>query len=164
MNKLNREILDEIDELQIRYVDALDNKSMEQWLHTFADDERASYICTTRENLIRKLPLAIMHDDCRARLCDRVTYVTKIWAGTFQDYGTRHMVQRLHVQPVDEREVAMRSSFVVLCTPEDSNVSEVLASGIYEDIVQIGCGQPRFVSRKAILDASVLPRYLVYPI
>lgn len=156
--------LSAIDALQLRYIDALDSKDMAHWLATFSEEVEASYICTSDENLSRGLELGLMFDDCRARLEDRVTFVTKIWAGTFQDYRTRHFAQRVQADQLDERSIAMRSNFAVFYTPENSGISEVLATGIYDDIIRIGGGAPLILSRKAVLDTSVLPRYLVYPI
>lgn len=153
-----------IDALQLRYIDALDGKDMEQWLATFSEEEDASYICISAENVQRGLELGLMLDDCRARLEDRVTFITKIWAGTFQDYRTRHFVQRVALEEVDERSLHMRSNFSVLFTPGDTGISQVLAAGVYEDVIRVGDGEPRLFSRKAILDTTVLPRYLVYPI
>src|SRR3546814_15656337 len=79
-----------------------------------------------------------MYDDCHARLLDRVTYITKIWAGTFQDYRTRHFVQRVAADRIDDNTWKARSNFSVFMTPEDSGVSEVLATGQYEDLVREG--------------------------
>jgi 3-phenylpropionate/cinnamic acid dioxygenase small subunit len=149
--------------LQIRYVDALDSKRMPAWADAFSTEDSACYVLTTRENVNGGLPLALMLDDCRGRILDRITYITKIWAGTFQDYATRHFVQRTAVTTHGD-DYAMRSNFTVVYTPEDSGTSGVLAAGVYEDILRMGNDGPRLLSRKAILDTSVLPRYLVYPL
>lgn len=156
--------LNAIDLLQLRYIDALDGKDMARWLATFSEETEASYICTSDENLARGLELGLMFDDCRARLEDRVTFITKIWAGTFQDYRTRHFAQRVHAEQRDERSVRMRSNFAVFYTPENSGISEVLATGVYDDVIRIGGPSPLIPSRKVVLDTSVLPRYLVYPV
>lgn len=164
MIELEVEQLAEIDALLLRYIDALDGKDMNRWLDTFAEEDEASYICISRENLDRGLSLGFMYDDCRARLQDRVTFVTQIWAGTFQDYRTRHFVQRVAAEPIDAASLKVRSNFTIIMTPEDSGVSGVLSAGIYDDVIRIGNGAPRILSRNAVLDTSVLPRYLVYPV
>lgn len=153
-----------IDKLLVRYITALDDKQMPGWLDTFSEDDAASYICIAHENIDRGLSLGFMYDDCRARLEDRVTFVTKVWAGTFQDYRTRHFVQRLSAEPIDPTSVKVRSNFTVYMTPEDTGVSTVLATGIYDDVVRLQDREARLFSRRAILDTSVLPRYLVYPV
>ena len=47
----------------------------------------------------------------------------------------------------------------------DTGVTQVLAAGRYLDKVRLSeNGGAKFLSRRAELDTSVLPRYLVYPI
>lgn len=164
MSDIDSALLSAIDALQLRYVAALDGKDMSRWLDTFAEEDNASYICISDENLSHGLELGLMYDDNRARLQDRVTYITEIWAGTFQDYRTRHFVQRVNAERIDDWSLRMRSNFSVFYTPENTGVSEVLATGVYEDVISTGNGAPRLLSRKAILDTTVLPRYLVYPV
>ena len=154
-----------LDALLVADADALDSKDMARWLSNYAEEDEASYICLSSENDEQGLALGLMYDDCRARLLDRVTYITRIWAGTFQDYRTRHFVQRITTESVVEQTWRARSNFHVFMTPEDSGVSEVLATGRYEDVVrQSTDGELRLLSRRALLDTTVLPRYLVYPI
>ncbi len=153
-----------IDELQTRYIDALDRKDMPGWLATFTREPKSSYICTTQENLDRGLPLALMLDDCYARLQDRVTCITQIWAGTFQDYRTRHFTQRVGAVVLPDNIVRVRTNFTVIYTPQDTGSSEVLTAGVYDDIVSLAGEGAQFLSKKAVADTSVLPRYLVYPL
>ena len=153
-----------LDALQASYVEALNTKDMAKWLALFAQDPNASYICTTRENVRQDLPLALMMDDCYARLQDRVMYVTEVWAGTFQDYDTRHLTQRLSVEWVDDNVAKFVSNVVVHYTPEEVGVSQVLCVGQYHDVVDFSSGKPLFLHKKLILDTNVLPRYLVYPL
>lgn len=154
-----------LDALLVSDADALDSKDMARWLSNYAEEDAASYICLSAENEEQGLALGFMYDDCRARLLDRVTYITQIWAGTFQDYRTRHFVQRVATVRIDDQTWHARSNFSVFMTPEDSGVSEVLATGRYEDVVrESAAGELRLLSRRALLDTTVLPRYLVYPI
>lgn len=161
---LGPEDLARLDALQARYLDALDTKNMPGWLACFSADAAASYICTSLENFERNLPIGLMLDDCRARLQDRVTYITEIWKGTFQDYRTRHFVQRLEAAPLADGVIVLRSNFSVLYTPEDTGGSEVLAAGTYEDRIRFEDGRALFLAKTAVLDTRVLPRYLVYPL
>ncbi|MEQ1890891.1 MAG: aromatic-ring-hydroxylating dioxygenase subunit beta [Alphaproteobacteria bacterium] len=153
-----------IDELQTRYIHALDSKNMPGWLAAFAETPEASYICITQESVERNLPLALIMDDCYARLQDRVTYITKIWAGTFQDYRTRHFIQRVSAAKLSENTVQLHTNFTVIYTPEDTGSSEVLTAGVYEDVVLLANGSAQFLSKRAVTDTSILPRYLVYPL
>ena len=164
MKTVTAQELHRIDELQTSYINALDSKNIPGWLETFAVVPEASYICTTAESVDRNLPLALILDDCHARLQDRVTYITKIWVGTFQDYRTRHFTQRVSAEASGDNTVKVRTNFTVIYTPEDTGSSEVLTAGVYEDVVSLINGSAKFISKKAVTDTSVLPRYLVYPL
>ena len=154
----------EIDRLQARYIAALDGKRMKDWLDTFSRREDSAYLCTSAENVAAKLPLALMLDDNRARLADRVVFIERIWAGTFQDYRTRHFLQRVSWEQTGEARYAALTNFSVMFTPEEAGDTRPLVCGVYEDDLIVEDGQLRFLSKKAITDTIVLPRYLVYPV
>ena len=164
MTKLTLEELASLDVLQAAYISALDGKRMQAWLGTFDDDPAASYICTARNDVECGLKVAMMLDDCRDRLVDRCTYIEEIWAGTFQDYRTRHFAQRVAAERREDGSVAMSSNFSVIFTPDDTGLPQQLATGTYEDIIRMDDGGCRFLSRTAVTDNSVLPRYLVFPL
>ena len=158
-----QEALAQIDELQLRYIRALDEKDMKAWLDTFSEKVQATYVCTTAESVEGKLPVAMMLDDSRGRLEDRVTFIAKIWAGTFQDYRTRHFVQRIHHER-DGELWRVRSNYQLTCTPVGRDQRVETITGVYEDVVDCSGATAVFLSKKAIADVAVLPRYLVYPI
>jgi len=158
-----QDVLSRIEQLQNRYIRALDDRNMRAWLDTFTLGAEAAYICTNRESVEGNLPVAMILDDSRARLEDRVTFITKVWDGSFQDYRMRHFVQRLeHAE--EGRLWRVRSNFRVVCTPIGRNQRVESVVGVYEDLVDCSGESAVFVSRKAIVDDSVFPRYLVYPI
>lgn len=162
MGTVTQEILTQVDELQNRYIAALDNKDMKGWAATFADTSDASYICRSAENEAHGWPIALMLDDCRARIKDRITFVTQVWKGTFQDYRTRHFTQRLSCEQESENTFRVRTNFSIEYT-HDPHESRTLATGVYEDIVVIEADAPRFLAKRAIYDTTVLPQYIVYP-
>lgn len=153
-----------IDRLQTRYIAALDGKRMQDWYETFSARSDSSYTCTTAENDTAGLPVALMLDDNRARLADRVTFVEKVWAGTFQDYRTRHFIQRLNCEALSDGRYAVQTNFSVMFTPEESGDSRVLVCGMYQDEVVSDAAGLRFLHKRAVMDTIVLPRYIVYPI
>jgi 3-phenylpropionate/cinnamic acid dioxygenase small subunit len=154
----------EIDRLQIQYIAALDQKRMKDWLDTFSRREDSSYTCTSIENAEAGLPVALMLDDNRARLADRVTFIEKVWAGTFQDYRTRHFVQRLSCKEIETGRYAVVTNFTVTATPEETGVSGTLACGLYEDEVVVEESTFRFLHKRSITDTIIMPRYVVYPL
>ena len=162
MSAVEQDILTKVDALQNRYISALDDKDMHGWLDTFAERDDASYFCKPAENEAMGLPICLMLDDCRARLKDRITFVTRIWKGTFQDYRTRHFVQRMSCEQEADNIVRVRSNFTIDYT-FDPNPTATLAAGVYEDVVVLEGESARFLSKRAIYDTTVLPQYIVYP-
>ncbi len=155
-------MIEALDRLQNRYISALDNKDMHQWSACFSAEPTASYICRSAENESMNYPIALMYDDCRARIEDRITFVEDIWRGTFQDYRTRHFTQRVACARIDETTFSMQSNFSIEYTL-DPNPTVMLAVGTYEDVVVSERGEWRFRSKRAVYDTTVLPQYVVYP-
>jgi len=153
-------VLMQVDELQMKYLAALDRHDMKAWLACFA--EEGSYVCITRENHDAGLPVALMLDDCGARLRDRVKFIDEVWSGTFEDYATRHFVQRIECTSSDGG-VKVLTNFMVSYTNRRGG-SDILATGVYEDEIDLGGNGARFRLKRAIMDTVTTPRYLVYPI
>ena len=158
---MTQEALQQIDALQMSYIAALDNKDMQGWLDSFTAD--GSYVCIANENEESGLPLALMMDDCHERLEDRVTYVTKVWAGTFEDYQTRHFVQRIACTPKGGDLYETVSNFTVFYTDSAGNTGTLVCGRYVDEIVVKGSGA-KLKSRRAVMDTNVAPRYIVYPL
>ncbi|SEK56139.1 aromatic-ring-hydroxylating dioxygenase subunit beta [Rhodococcus maanshanensis] len=149
-----------VDDLLGRYSQVLDEQDWALWPDLFAQE--CSYTVHTLDNIQRGLPLAYMYDDNRARVIDRIKFITEVWAGTIEPYRTRHVTQRTQAAPLSENRWAVRANFQVSFTENDS-LSGLLATGYYEDVVELGEDCARFVSRAVRLD-SMPARYLVYPL
>ena len=158
---MTADVLAQIDALQTSYVAALDSKNMQGWLDSFA--AAGSYICIAAENEEQGLPLALMMDECHERLEDRVTYVTKVWAGTFEDYQTRHFVQRIACTPKGGDLYDTVSNFSVFYTDSADNTGTLVTGRYVDEIAVNGKGAKR-KSCRALMDTNVAPRYIVYPI
>lgn len=164
MNRVSMEVLIAIDELNARYAEALDSHDMPAWLATFEEQPGASYICTTADSFEAGHRVALILDDCYARLQDRVTFVTKIWVGTYQDYRTRHLVQRTWWQALSSDEYELRSNFTIAFTHSDVKLTETFIAGVYRDRVRVTSSGASLISRTAITDGAMLPRYVTYPL
>lgn len=158
---IDQAVLAAIDALQMKYLGALDRRDFDAWLDCFA--EEAAYVCISRENHEAGLPVAVMMDDTRARLRDRVRFIKEVWSGTYEDYATRHFVQRIDSKLLDKSYVSVITNFMVSYTNRRGG-SDILVTGVYEDTVDVKGGTPRFASKRAILDTVTTPRYLVYPV
>lgn len=151
-----------VDRLQATYVEALDERALHAWLACFTDD--GAYVCISAENAAQGLPQALMLDDCPERLRDRVKFIEQVWAGTYEDYQTRHFVQRLRCERSADGLYAVKSNVMVAYTAADGR-SYILAAGTYEDRVRLDTtGGARFVAKRVVVDTISLPRYLVYPL
>jgi 3-phenylpropionate/cinnamic acid dioxygenase small subunit len=148
--------------LQNDYIDALDRKDMAAWLDSFSSRPDASYVCISAENEVAGHPIALMLDDCHGRLEDRLVFVTRIWRGTYQEYATRHFVQLLDAEQEDSGTYRLLSNYTINYSMEP-HVSGVLCMGVYRDTVVEEGGELRFLSKRAVYDTNVLPRYIVYP-
>ena len=153
-----------IDALQTRYIAALDSRNMDDWLATFSRDPEASYICTTAESEEAGLALALILDDTYARLKDRVTYVTRIWAGTFPDYRTRHFIQRLTCRFAQDNRYEVETNFLVAFTPVETGRTELFATGTYFDHIVLEGEDASFLAKKVVMDASMVERFMAYPL
>lgn len=162
MTQVSVQTLAAIDDLQARYIHALDTRNFRAWADTFVTDADAAYICTSAENDEAGWPIALMLDDCRDRIEDRITFIEKIWVGTFQDYRTRHFVQRTHVEEGADGLVIAHTNFSILYTPEDGHTA-VQVAGAYRDEIVLDGPEAQFKTKRAVYDTTVLPRYIVYP-
>lgn len=164
MSGVDSAMLTKIDELQVRYIAALDARKMDGWLATFKPTRDASYICTTAESVEANLPIALILDDNYARLEDRVMYVTKIWRGTFADYRTRHFIQRTACRRLNEGVFDVETNFSVAYTPSETGRAALFATGVYLDRVIVDESGAFFQSKKVVTDTAVVERFMVYPL
>ncbi|NIR31350.1 MAG: aromatic-ring-hydroxylating dioxygenase subunit beta [Gammaproteobacteria bacterium] len=155
------EVRELVQALQHRYVDALDSKDMAGWLACF--DQDGAYYVTGADNEAAGLPICLMMDDSYERLVDRVTYVTKVWPGSFEDYQTRHFVQPLHVESHADGLYRVQSNVAVFATDPRGRTS-LFVAGRYEDLVRITGGAALFKERRVIMDTFATPGVVVYPL
>src|SRR5437667_11636453 len=85
----------------IRIVD--DPRRIEEWPALFSDD--AEYIVITRENHERNLPIAVIRDDSKDRIADRLTIIREFWGAGgraadrhYNDAWPRHVVGPVWVE------------------------------------------------------------------
>lgn len=149
-----------IDELLGRYAQVVDDQEWASWPELFAAE--CTYQVQTFDNARRELPLAYMLDDSRARLLDRVKFITEVWAGTIEPYRTRHIGQRTSVRALDPTSWAVRTNLQVSYSEADQPPA-ILATGYYDDVIVLVDGQGRFRDRRVYLD-GMPSRYLVYPL
>ncbi len=155
------ETLHGIDMLQTTYVRALDQRDLPAWVACFSTE--AEYSCIPFENVEQGLPLALMLDDNHARIRDRAKFIDEVWRGTFEDYRTRHFVQRLSCETEEDERWTVQSNVMVLYTTAEGR-SEILVAGTYVDEIERRNDTYTFRKKVVLIDTATTPRYLVYPI
>ena len=84
-----------VQELQARYMQALDDDRLEDWPDFFAD--KCRYLVTTAENLSQGLPLGMIYATSRAMLRDRVRSLRQ--ANVYEAQRYRHMIGPPVIEP-----------------------------------------------------------------
>jgi anthranilate 1,2-dioxygenase small subunit len=157
-------------DLLVRYIRVVDDpRRIEEWPDLFTDD--AEYIVITRENHERGLPIAVIRDDSKDRIVDRVTIIRKFWGAGgraedrhYNDAWPRHIVGPVWVEFAEAGDAHLGANFAIYQTVQVDVAPRLLATGEYQDVVAFTGAMPRFKAKKVILDTPVLQDVFVYPL
>lgn len=157
-------------DLLVRYVRIVDDpRRIEEWPALFTDD--AEYIVVTRDHHERGLPVAVIRDDTKDRIFDRVTVIRDFWGagGRSEDrhYNAtwpRHIVGPAWVEFAESGDALVGANIAIWTTPQVEAAPRLLAVGEYRDVVDFSGDRPRFRSKTVILDTPVLQDVFVYPL
>lgn len=157
-------------DLLTRYIRVVDDpRRVEEWPGLFS--AQAEYTVVTRENHERGLPIAVIHDDTKDRIADRVTIIRQFWGagGRAEDrhYNAgwpRHVVGPVWVEFTASGEALLGANFAVYQTVQVDAAPRLLAVGEYRDVVEFASDTPTFKSKTVILDTPVLQDVFVYPL
>lgn len=157
-------------DLLVQYVRVVDDpRRIEEWPGLFTDD--AEYIVITRENHERGLPIAVIRDDTKDRILDRVTIIREFWGAGgraedrhYNDVWPRHVVGPVWVEFAKSGETLVGANFAIYQTVQVDSSPRLLAVGEYRDVVGFSGTTPRFKSKTVILDTPVLQDVFVYPL
>lgn len=157
-------------DLLVRYIRIVDDpRRIEEWPDLFGED--AEYLVITRENHERGLPIAVIRDDSKDRIADRVTIIRQFWGAGgraedrhYNDAWPRHVVGPVWVEFGEAGEALVGANFAVYQTVQVDVAPRLLAVGEYRDLVEFSGSTPKFKAKKVILDTSVLQDVFVYPL
>jgi 3-phenylpropionate/cinnamic acid dioxygenase small subunit len=152
-------VREEVEELYAAYVECLDDGELERWPELFTDD--CLYKIIPRENYERGLPLALMLCESKGMLLDRVAAVRR--TSVYAPRVLRHLVSSIRVIPHADTALRGRANYVVLETPLNEE-THVLGAGEYLDQLVHEAGALKFKERLCILDSTIVPGSLIYPI
>jgi 3-phenylpropionate/cinnamic acid dioxygenase small subunit len=148
-----------VQDLNARYVHAIDENRLEEWPDFFAEDGR--YRITTVENVERGLPLSIMSATSRAMMRDRINSLRN--ANVYESQRYRHAVGTPLIEPGDGIVRAVTNFLVarIMHTGETT----LFATGRYEDRIALsGDAPPRFLEKTVILDSRQIDTLLAIPL
>jgi anthranilate 1,2-dioxygenase small subunit/terephthalate 1,2-dioxygenase oxygenase component beta subunit len=149
-----------IQDLNARYVQAIDDDKLEAWPNFFAEQGR--YRITTAENVERGLPLGLIYATSRAMLRDRVRALRE--ANVYEAQRYRHVVGAPLIEMRDDG-VHARTSFLVVRIMHTGETT-LFASGTYADhVALVGPEQePCFAEKLVILDSRQVDTLLAIPL
>jgi len=153
----------QIEDLNARYAQAIDDDRLEAWPDFFTDD--ASYAIVPRENVELGYEIAIVSCRNRAMMLDRVFAIRQ--ASLYGPHRYRHIVSRSLIAAGDSGAPAAVTPFVVFqmrTDPIDFGRVETYALGEYRDTYARTDDGLRLRKRLVVLDNSTVKTLLVTPL
>ena len=148
-----------VQNLNARYVQAIDDNKLEAWPDFFTDDGR--YRVTTAENFERGLPLGLIYATSRAMLRDRVRSLRD--ANVYEAQRYRHVIGPPLVAPGEGGAVHAQTSFIVARIMHTGETT-LFATGSYHDRVVLDGGEARFAEKVVLLDSRLIDTLLAIPL
>ncbi len=149
----------ELQELQARYVSALDGGRLEDWPTFFTPECR--YEIIPKENADANLPAPVIYCNNQKMLRDRV--VSLRHANIYESHTYRHMTSGLVVTEMAKDSATTTSSYVVVITGL-SGETHVYQAGRYEDEVVRIDGAWLYRSKRVVYDTLRVQTLLATPI
>ncbi len=157
------ELRAEIEDLNARYGQAIDDDRIEAWPDFFTDD--ATYAIVPRENVELGYTIAIVSCRNRAMMLDRVVAIRE--ASLYGPHRYRHIISRPLIALSDDGEASAVTPFVVFqlrTDPIDFGKTETYAVGEYRDTYRDTPDGLRLASRVVVLDNSTVRTLLATPL
>jgi 3-phenylpropionate/cinnamic acid dioxygenase small subunit len=149
-----------VQDLNARYVEAIDDDKLEAWPDFFVDDGR--YLITTAENVAQNLPLGMMYATSRKMLRDRVRALRE--ANVYETQRYRHILGAPRVIGSDGGVIRARSGFIIVRIMHTGEMT-IFATGSYEDRVLLDAGgAARFAEKTVVLDSRAVDTLLAIPL
>jgi 3-phenylpropionate/cinnamic acid dioxygenase small subunit len=148
-----------VQDLNARYVEAIDEGRFEAWPDFFLDDGK--YRVTTADNVEQGLPLSIIHATSRAMLRDRVKALRE--ANIYEAQRYRHILGPPRVEPADDGSLRVRTGFIVARIMHTGETT-LFVTGSYRDRVVLTGDAARFAEKTVILDSRQIDTLLAIPL
>ena len=149
----------EVQDLNARYVQAIDDNKLEAWPDFFTENGR--YRVTTAENFERGLPLAMIYATSRAMLRDRVRSLRD--ANVYEAQRYRHIIGPPLIAPDEGGGLHAQTAFMVARIMHTGETT-LFATGRYHDHIVLDDGKARFAEKLVILDSRLIDTLLAIPL
>ena len=156
---MNIEIKLQVQDLNARYAQAIDDNKLEAWPDFFTEQGR--YRVTTAENFERDLPLGLIYATSRAMLRDRVRSLRD--ANVYEAQRYRHIVGSPLIAAGEGATVEAQTSFIIARIMHTGETT-LFATGRYHDRVVLDGGEARFAEKVVILDSRLIDTLLAIPL
>jgi 3-phenylpropionate/cinnamic acid dioxygenase small subunit len=158
-NVMSIELQLKVQDLNARYVQAIDDNALEAWPDFFTEQGR--YRVTTAENVERALPLGLIYATSRAMLRDRVRSLRD--ANVYEAQRYRHLLGPPRIEPAGEGTVQAQTSFMIARIMHTGETT-LFATGCYRDRIVIDDGKMLFAEKLVILDSRLIDTLLAIPL
>jgi 3-phenylpropionate/cinnamic acid dioxygenase small subunit len=156
---MNIEIKLQVQDLNARYAQAIDDNKLEAWPDFFTEQGR--YRVTTAENFERDLPLGMIYATSRAMLRDRVRSLRD--ANVYEAQRYRHIVGTPLLAAGEGGAVQAQTSFIIARIMHTGETA-LFATGRYQDRIVLDGGEARFAEKIVILDSRLIDTLLAIPL
>ena len=148
-----------VQDLNARYVEAIDDDRLEAWPDFFRDDGR--YKITTAENVAQGLPIGLIYATSRAMLRDRVKALRQ--ANVYEAQRYRHVLAAPRLVGTADGMLLARTHFIVARIMHTGETM-LFATGCYEDRVAVDSGNALFAEKTVIIDSRQIDTLLAIPL
>jgi anthranilate 1,2-dioxygenase small subunit len=149
----------QIEELNARYIRAIDDDRLEAWPELFT--EKCLYRIITRENFDRGFTTPLMECASRGMLIDRVTGYRRV--NIYEPQRYTHMLSGLVLEPIDATHIACRQNYLVVRTMVMGEMS-IFSAGLYLDRVVLSENGATFEERIVVQESRRVDTLLVIPL
>ncbi len=141
----------DIDQLFAAHGDLLDEDRLEEWTNLFIED--CLYVVIPRENIQRRLPLAVIRCESRGYLQDRIMAVRE--TAMYSPRSQRHLIGAAQPQP----DGTFTASYAVFQTLDDE-ITQIFSTGRYVAKIQ----DTQFAELRVVYDSNLVPNSIVKPL
>jgi len=150
---------DRVEQLQLRYIHAIDDGPLDDWPSCFT--EKCLYLIQARDNADRGQELGVMRFITRAMLRDRATATQH--AAVFAPRTIRHLLGRSLIDIIENGEIRARTNVAIYQTSPDGDTM-LLVAAQYRDIIVEDGADLKFGEKRVVYDTFRLPDSIVYPL